>query len=211
MPISTRIRDRLTGRVADVTQDHALKVALSGGLQGSSVGKTPEELTAIKYYSGYLHNGSSIDLNVDGSVTPVEFVEESTTLCVKWITRVRILLNGTYFELNTNDFRRFGAATAGGSPLTNGIQFWVEQGGVTTQIFTSPVRYTGDFMNYAEDYTNIINAISAQSDFLSFDMQFVQPIVLPPTVTDKLVMKIRDNLTAISLFQVALDGYQEFV
>jgi len=152
--------------------------------------------------------GGSIDLNVDGSTTPVEYTIEPSSDRVRWINRVRFLFNDTNMELDTNDFRRFGtAATAPG--LTNGLTFSVHQGGVETDFFKSPIVTVGDLMDYADDFTNFVNAISAQSDFLSFDFDFEQPVVLPVDSTDKLVVTINDDLTSIDLFKVIARGFQE--
>lgn len=197
---------------ADVTKDNALKVSLTGGMFGNPTEQTPEELTSIRYFSSYLtDSGSSKDMNIDGSVTPVEFTEDAQQDRIKWITRIRIVIWGDEWEINSNDFRRFGSATAINTPLTNGVTFEVVQGGITTSIFTDPVTTAGDFFDYIEDYDNFVNAIDAQSDFLRMDLEFVEPIVLPPTVTDQLVMTIQDDLTALDRFRVALSGFQEYI
>jgi hypothetical protein len=111
--------------------------------------------------------------------------------------------------MNTNDFRRFGAATAGGTPLTNGITLKVTQGGLVTDFFIAPITRMGDFFNYSDSYLNIINAITSQSDFLYFDFNFDSTVVLPPGTTDQIAMTVNDNLTAIDLFKVIVRGYQE--
>ena len=192
---------------AKVTRDHALRVT-----QLDAYGfETPDEvLTRYKLYRGFLlDSAGSKNLNVNGSVIPVEFSVSSSPGKILYVTEARVLLNGTYFEMNTNDFRRFGLATVGGGSLTNGITFTASQGGVETLLFAEPIKQSGDFFNYCDDFTNLTNAVSSQSDFLSFDFHFDQPITLPESVSDKLFMTIRDNLTAIELFQVIVRGWQE--
>jgi len=196
-----------TRREARVTRDHAVLIT-----QVDADGfETPDAvLTRYKLYRSFLTTSSgSKNLNVDGSVTPVEFSISATTGKILNITQLRVLLNGTYFEMNTNDFRRFGAATVGGGSLTNGITLKAIQGGEVTNLFAEPIKQSGDFFNYADDFVNLVNAVSAQSDFLSFDFEFEQAVVLPEAVDDKLIMTISDNLTAIDLFQVIARGYQE--
>jgi len=192
---------------AQVTAEHALVVTsqASSGFDVSS-----NVLTRYKLFRGFMTDSSgSKDLNIDGSTTPVEFSVTSETGKVLYVQQIRVLLNGTYFEMDTNDFRRFGEATAGGGSLTNGIELEVRQGGVMTELFAEPIKQTGDFFNYADNFTNLVNAVSAQSDFLSFDFEFEQPVVLPESVEDRLIMTISDDLTDIDLFQVTVRGWQE--
>ena len=184
---------------------------LTSSSTSSSKGKTATELTFKKQFRGFLVNSAGGDsLAVDGSTTPVEFSLTQQVGKVLFITNIRIVLHSTYMELQTNDFRRFGtAAVAPG--LTNGILLYVEQSGVQTNLFIDPIQTIGDFMDYADDFTNFVNAISSQSDFLSFDFNFDTPVVLVPGSTDKIEMVVRDNLTSIDLFRVIGRGYQEIV
>jgi hypothetical protein len=191
---------------AKVTRDHALLVT---GIDKSGFDTNDSVLTRYKLFRGFLKNNGSKNLNVNGSVTPVEFNVTSEPGKVLYVSQLRVLLNGTYFEMNTNDFRRFGAATAGGGSLTNGISLVAKQGGLSTPLFADPIKQSGDFFNYADDFVNLVNAVTAQSDFLSFDLHFEQPVVLPEAVSDSVIMTISDDLTAIDLFQVAVRGWQE--
>jgi hypothetical protein len=207
--IKVRILDgEGSGRHPGVTEEHALKVAV---VTQSAHTIPTEELIRQKVLREFLAEpaGSSTDLNVDGSVTPVEFVITAVPGVTKWVTGLRILLNGVNMEMDTNDFRRFGAATASQTPLTNGIEMFVEQVGSTSQFYVDPIQTMGQFLDYADRFTNIVNAVSTQSDFLSFDFDFDVPVVLPPGTTDKVAVKVSDDLTAIDLFKVIARGYRE--
>lgn len=207
MAFPTKIQDGLgSKRTAKVTGEHALLVTQ---LDADGFDTPDAVLTRFKLFRSHLKNAGSKDLNVNGSVTPVEFAVTSDPGKVLYVTQLRVLLNGTYFELDTQDFRRFGTATAGGSPLTNGILLNAEQGGIITPLFAEPIVRTGNFLDYADDFVNLKNSVSAQSDFLSFDFHFEQPVVLPESVNDRVVMAIRDDLTSLDLFQVVVRGYQE--
>lgn len=208
MALPTYIQDPSTGKRLAVTSDGALQVSI---VEGAAAELPIETLTRRKLLRGFLLNNGSNALNVNGSVTPVEFVEAADTTRTKWLTGLRVLLNGTNLEMNTNDFRRFGAATAASTPLTNGVELFVVQGGQQTNFFIQPITRMGDFFNYADSYLNIINAITAQSDFLYFDFDFEQPVVIPPGTTDRIVMRVSDNLTAIDLFTCIVRGYQEII
>jgi len=207
MPIY--IQDPATGRRLQVSPDGALRVEI---LEGAAAELPVEVLTRRKVLRDFLRDqASAIDLAVDGSSTPVEFREEADTERTKWITSARVLFNGANMEMNTNDFRRFGAATASQTPLNNGLEFFVIQGGVQSNFFISPIVRMGDFFDYADGYLNIVNAVSAQSDFLYFDFRFEQPVVIPPSTTDRVVMRVSDNLTSIDVFHVIIRGYQELI
>lgn len=198
-----------TGAIRDahVTEEHALLVA-SQATDGFEL--SDSSLTRYKLFRTFLKNSAgSIEMNINGSVTPMEFTVTSEPGKILYISIMRFIINGTYFEMNTQDFRRFGAATVGGGSLTNGITLVAFQGGVQTSLFAYPIRQSGDFFDYADDFINLTNAVSAQSDFLSFDMHFLQPVVLPEAVEDRMVLTIRDNLTSVDQFRCLIRGWQE--
>ena len=209
MALPTYIQDPATGRRIEVNPEGALRVEV---VQGAASNIDSDVLTRRKLLRNFLRNASdSKDLNVDGSTTSVEFRAEAATDRTKFITGARVLFNGTNLEMNSNDFRRFGNATSSQTPLTNGLEFFVVQGGQQTNLFIDPIVRMGDFYNYSDDSVNIINAISSQSDFLYFDFDFDAPIAIPPATLDRIVMRVRDDLTAIDLFNVIVRGYQELV
>ena len=194
-----------SGYKAGVTGDHALKVAV---LESRAADLPIAVLTLRKQFRGFLTDAGSTDLNVDGSVTPVEFQVSADVSNTRWITAARILLNGVNMEIDTNDFRRFGAAaTAPG--LTNGLDFFIEQTGVTTDLTLDAIKKIGDFMDYEDGFENLINSVGTQEDFLSVDFVFDVPVVLPPGSSDRIVMRVNDDLTPIDLFKVLVRGYQE--
>jgi len=209
MPISTIIRDGTGTRYdAQVTSDHALKVS---PVTIATADQTLSELTLKKQYRDWLRNSSgSENMNVNGSVTPVLFEETAEPGKVKWITAWRLIMHNTYMEIDTNDFRRFGtAAVAPG--LTNGLEFYFEQSGRHIDVFLEPVKNIGDFLQYADDYESLVNAVAAQTDYLHFIFRFDQPVALPAGSNDKIVMKVNDNLTSVDLMKVVVRGWQEFL
>jgi hypothetical protein len=206
MPLPITVKDGYTLKSARVNADGALKVFVAQ----SSSDVPIEELTRLRQLREPFVNGGGAEMNVNGSVAPVEYVVEAEEGFTKWITGVRFLLKDKNMEINTNDFRRFGdAAIAPG--LTNGVEFWANQGGTITPFFISPVKKIGGFLDYADDFTNLVNAISSQDDFLSFDFYFdaAAPVVLPAGSTDRLVIKINDDLTTVESFRAIARGYQE--
>lgn len=212
MSVKTRIHDGTgTGRTAVVTPSNALLVQV---LPETSKGVPPEDLSNLRLFREFLTNAGSSDQRVNGSVTPVEFSINAVAGATKWITGFRVVIEADGFELATSDFREYGATTTG---LTNGIQIEAVQGGNTVPIAAEPIRIAGDYLNYADDFVNLVNAISAQSDYLQFTFTFDTPIVLTEGSTDRLIMRIRDNLitalvsTATPRQYAIARGYQEFV
>jgi len=212
MSIDALIRDGVGGRfTAQVNSDNALKVYQSELSLADESEAGYASLTRKKQYRDWLRTSAGLyEMNVNGSVTPALFEETSQADRVKWIVSWRLILNGTYLELSTNDFRRFGAAAVAPG-LTNGLEFYFVQGGRKIDVFLENVKKIGDFMDYADDYTNLINAVSAQSDYLAFDFVFDQPVSLPAGSNDKIVMKVSDDLTAMELMRVVVRGWQEFI
>jgi len=208
MTIKTHLADGTgTARTVQVLPNNALKVQT---VPDSSQGIPPESLANLRLFRGFLENGGSNDMNVDGSVTQVEFSVESGLNVNIWVTGVRFIFEDRNLEMNTNDFRRFGTATAAATALTNGLLFQTTQSGETVSLFSDPVVFMGDFFTYADDYLNLINSVGTQEDFLSFDFDFEKPVVLAEGLTDKVFVTVRDDLTALDKFQVLVRGYQEF-
>lgn len=213
MPVNFMIKDGTgTDVTAEVNDEHALKVYLADqSISISNINELIPDLTRQKQYRDWLRTSAgAYEMNVNGSSTPILFEETAEANKVKWITSWRLIMNGTYLEINTNDFRRFGAAaTAPG--LTNGMQFYFVQGGRTINVFLENVKKIGDFLDYADGYTNLVNAVSSQSDYLAFDFVFDKPVALPAGSNDKIVMQVSDNLTALELMRVVVRGWQEFL
>jgi len=209
-----RITDGLgTGRTVAVTPANALLVQV---LPDTSIGIPGALLSRYRLLSEFFIDGAgSSNQVVNGSATPVEFSIRASVGLTKWITGFRVIIEGNGFELATANFRAYGAIPDPGLP--NGIQIEADQGGVITAIANEPVRITGDYLNYATSFTNFVNAITAQADYLQFVFRFEQPIVLTAASTDRVVIRIRDNLTLAILSsstprQYALaTGYQESV
>jgi hypothetical protein len=209
MTIKTILTDGVgrNKRSVGVTKDNALQVSV---IDPISIELSVEQLTRRKLFYSFLYDGSNNDMNVDGS-TPVTFTIASQTTAIKWVSKLRVLVNGTNFDLSASgDFRKFGSAAIAPG-LTNGIELFVVQSGLVTPIFTVPVKNMGDFFDYETGYSNFINAVSAQSDFLSIDLDLPEVVVLPPGALDYIGCRINDDLTSLDKLQILASGYQEVV
>lgn len=205
MPIRNHIEDGGgSGKLTDVTPREALKVQ---PLPETAVGIPQKVLTALLVEREYLTNSAgSSNLNIDGSVTAVDFSIRAQSGITKWITGFDVLFEDGQLDMSTTEFRRFGDAAV---TLTNGILIFAEQSGVTTNIAVDPIQIMGDFFNYADGYINLINAIAANTDFLKWTFMLDKPIVIPAGTQDRFVFRIRDNLTAMNSFKVIARGYKE--
>lgn len=214
MSVKSLIQDGLgTDRLANVTPQNALLVSV---LPQTSKGVPPADLSNLRQLQEFfVDSTSSSNQRVNGSVTPVEFSVTASGSVTKWITGFRIIIEADGFEISTADFRDYGSTATPG--LTNGIQIEAFQGGVTTAIASEPIQTAGDFLNYADAFTNFVNAISAQSDYLQVVFNFPTPVVLTEGSSDRLTIRIRDNLiaalnsTATPRQYAIARGYQENV
>lgn len=213
MPTPINIKDGTGSQIlAKVTKDHALLVS---NQTRTIVEISPAELTRRKLFYEYLRRESddSRDMTVDGSSTPQEFIMASAESSVRFIQLIRFIIEGDNFDLTASgDFRRWGSvATAPG--LTNGIEFYALQSGVQTNIFYDPVKTMGDLFNYQTNFTNFINAVDSQADYLSIDIDMPADVALPLGVNDKIVVKINDNLVQANFLKLRclVKGTQEVV
>ena len=201
-----------TATTAQVLDSRALLVSI---LPQSSKGIPPDDLANLRQLREFfVESGGSESQVVDGSVSAVEFRVTSSPSVTKWITGFRIIIQGQNTQLASNDFRRYSQTPPG---LANGIDIEAFQGGIVT-VFTAagPIQKLGDFLNYADDFTNFVSAISANVDYVKFDFEFDQPVVLAEGGTDTLTIRINDDLTAAlsdpDAAQYAIArGYQESV
>ena len=203
------LKDGASGRRARVSLQNTQVV----GQQHLPASEIPAEiLAAQKVLRGFfLDSAGSRDMNIVGALPGTTFEFPFAPNLVQFVFKVRFIIHGGRFNLDTPaELRRFGNA-AGAGGLTNGILFFTVQGGVTTQIFSDPVQETGDFFQYNDNpggFLNFPNGIANNVDFLSIDVSFTDPVVLAARL-DTLVITIRDDLTALDLFHAVAIGTQE--
>ena len=213
MSVKVEIKDGLaTSRTAQVLESRALLVSV---LPQSSKGIPPADLAALRQLREAFVDASGSDSQiVDGSTTPVEFRILAGVGITKWVTGFRLLVQGQTTDLSSNDFRKYAQTTGG---LTNGVEIETFQSGTTTVITgAGPVLTMGEYLRYADDFTNIVSAISASVDYLHFDFTFDQPVVLAEGSSDAVIIRINDDLTsalaATDSAQYAIArGYQESI
>lgn len=197
-----------SGRKVAVTGDNALPVTV---VPRRACDQAEELLTRVKYFQGRAtdENGS-VDLNVDGSVNPVEFLIRPPVGQLISVREIRFRFEGNDLDMTTNDARKFGAA-AGVGGLGNGIEAFIEQGGERQDLLVEPIDQMSGFFNYATSLFNVPNAIDVNKDILVWvvDLKLLVPIPLPEAGLDRIVIRVNDDLTAIDLFQVIAVGQRE--
>jgi hypothetical protein len=187
-----------------------------GSLLVADVGVAARELsdhtlTAKKVLrASFTSDADSIEMNVDGSTTPVVFKIAASSDRVKWVSGIRLVLHDANMNMSGIEFRRFASVTSGA--LTNGVDLFVSQGGVETSLFVSPVVRMGDFYDYSDAELNEVDAISAGVDFLRLDFTSLgAPVALPAGSRDFVGLRVSDDLQALNLFRGIATGAQELI
>ena len=146
----------------------------------------------------------NIDMNVNGSVTPVEFgISPTGALAgIEWdINRMLVIMTHT----GAGDDGLFGDQ----AQLTNGAYFRLEDGG-TFNLFNA--RDNSDFASEGYDLTYSTRSGGGGSfgtrSRITFNGRDKRGIVLrlAADTDDKFVGVVRDNLTALSHFHVKVQG-----
>lgn len=151
-----------------------------------------------KYFIEFLRNSGSRQMNVDGSVTPVDFTVGPGTGKKWYIAEALIAI-----EDSSINFTKFG----GRSALTNGILIKVTENGVERDIVGEPIKRNAGFSFIA--YDSKISA--ASTDLMTVRWKISDSgtfIRLLKSTSDIIKITVQDNLTSISEFSASLVGYE---
>ena len=150
----------------------------------------------------HLRNSSdSYEMNVNGSVTPVDFYiappSNETWYISRWMLQ---LIDGKGFEITG-----FGSI---GSPLTNGLDAVFESDGVQTSLLDHTIKSNSDISAIAFDarldtYGNSSDALHARWSLYKTG----QMLRLRGSLNEKLIIKIQDNLTSLERLHIHAQGY----
>ena len=160
----------------------------------ATVRNLPTVLYAEQGLSALLLNGASPDMNVNGSVTPVDFEFEATVL--SFIERSFIALTNGLTEHTSSNF---GAINGG---LTNGVDVIILSDGVEIPIANWKTNIDIPLTMY--DYNNPFKD-GAYAGRWTFSRDTGEPYALRPG--DKVVLRIQDDLTGLDLFQFRIKGH----
>jgi len=192
---------------AGVSEDHAVLVTVVP--PANAIDLTDDQLTRRKLYNAALVDaGESSDMNVDGSVTPVEFSTTQLSEQVVHVQELRFIFHDSQLNMDSNEARRFGSA-AGLGGLTNGLTGFLVQGGQQFDIIIDPIAHMGQFFTYNEGIRNVIDGIAVGTDLLVWIFQFSVDLTLPDGTLDKLTIVVNDDLTSMTLFKAVVVGWRE--
>ncbi len=153
----------------------------------------------IAVFNGGFLNGGSPDMNVDGSITPVEFTAGPTTTNETWlVTRMSIEMD----DNGTQNFGDFGAIVGG---LTNGLVF--QQILDSTTYSVANIQTNSDLVAAFEDvFRGQGNSFISDANYVALKIKFYRPIELNESTNDIFKLIVRDNLTGLSLLRAKI-GY----
>jgi len=155
---------------------------------------TPPSIRPEDCVFEYLKNGSEIELNFDGSTTPVDYIY--TIPAGK-----RLILERILFYID--DATAFTPVTFGGlSALTNGVD--VTLAGVTLVNW----KTNEDVVNTCHDfigYSNLGKTTSSGHGRWTMARSFGSPMRL--NAGETVVFTVNDDLTGLEHFSVKLHGY----
>jgi hypothetical protein len=203
MTLKTEIVNGQGGRstTAFVNQNHALRTE-------SSVPEIqrPGTVNRARLFNGFVTNAAGVsNMNVDGSVTPVEFTLQASTDYDLYVTGIDILIASNSIANN-----KFGDLPA----LSNGWDLFVIEQGMQTDIVTAAtttgeltVRSTEPPLDLANWNPSNDNARSIRINIkASFAFDTYQGVRIGRGGKDRLVALVSDDLTGLSELTVRAIG-----
>lgn len=150
------------------------------------------------FYGIQALNGSSPDLNVDGSVTPVNF-DIVANSGKKYIIK-RIIITMIDESINFDKF-------AGISALTNGIDLKTKEGGLAERSLGDSIQTNADF--YKGGLSVLLESSTTDILTLVFEFNSVDTsLILTDSASDYFRITVNDDLTSINTFVVRAQGYE---
>lgn len=164
---------------------YPIQADVSGNLKVTTIGTdVPSDPSALVL--DFLKNGSSENLLVDGSVTPVTFELGPTITDEIWSIREVLL------TFAADDFSFDGDSFGPNPKMTTGIQIQVVKNSVVTEVFR--VIQNEDFLRLP-GRTPLVNN-TGPKDILGAAIAF-QGLVLDEATSDVVRITINDNLTSV--------------
>lgn len=147
----------------------------------------------------YLKNGSSSDMNVDGSSTPVEFTISPPSGKIWYVRTISIVI-----EDDNINFTKFGGIAGS---LTNGVDFKVKQNGLA-EVLLANVKRNAEFASFTDE----LDITSASSDILIAHLKLRQnsgtSFKLVNSNSDYIKAVVNDDLDSLTGFKILIKGYE---
>lgn len=148
-----------------------------------------EPATNVIYKNGYCTNGLNVNLNVDGSVTPVEFTYSPGAGSLEYID----FLSALIYDSGNNSFSGFGV----GPRLTNGVKLDVKTKGIVYNL--GYLFDNKDFiLTFSGNFGAQGNGGFAPDDSFWGSFVFRVPIVLDESQGDYFKVTVQDDLSGFN-------------
>jgi len=173
------------------------------GISGT-VSVTPGAIS--DQFQKHFLNGTSKNMTVDGSITPVLFKIFCQVGEDQFINAFR-----GWFADNGIKFGQFAGIN---SALTNGIEITIRSEGEERIFLAETIKSTEDFQNHLADPANLFRLhVQAGRDLVTAETVFENPFVIRAcgtfTTDDFLQVKIQDNLTTLLDMEFIAFGFRE--
>lgn len=137
--------------------------------------------------TGRVKNGTNENMNVNGSVTPVNFTFNADPT-------VDLLLRELRFVFVPNVLRVTGASFGAFAALTNGVRIAITDSGEEHVI--ALLKISEDMFAYSTVGNLILEVSLTSNDLVVFGMSFGESFKLVAGSGDKVEVRIQDNLTS---------------
>ena len=185
--------------IVNTANDKSVTITIDGAKQRLDVSNVDvSDPKSGNFTNIPLTNGGSDELNVDGSVTPVDFTSEPPTNKNMIVYRLLLVM-----EDNSMSWPKFAGRTA----LTNGVVIYVTEDGVERNIVTDPIKTNRDFVWNCYD----VEIDAATTAILRLRWTFSRAgtvLVLKDSFSDNFRIEINDDLSGVSYFKATIQGYE---
>lgn len=181
-----------SGFNAEVTSDNKLQVQANI----SALPATPVEYKVVN-----LLNGSSPDMDVNGSSTPVEFTFHPGTDETWYVERITFIID----DSGSSDPNDYGAITGS---LSNGCLLEIKSNGATIEQ-ANLKNNIGIALSFAEETFVNTTGFMANTDIYRGSIKYLHPYAIKDSTSDFVKMTIRDNITGLNFQQVQILLWRE--
>lgn len=183
--------------LVEVTEKGAIKVEILPTTPPPA--GTPSELLPFTELA-VIDGGSSINMNVDGSVTPVEFKVNAEANSDRFITSVTLVMIDSLIRE-----KNFGNEPA----LTNGFDVKENLNGVD-QFVVTKAKTTLDLETYTlNNYAKETQVNASNDSSISLVITPGTPVRLGKGTTDSFLCVVNDDLTGLVEFFCRVIGYRQ--
>ena len=149
----------------------------------------------------YASNGGSIEMDVDGSVTPVVFTITADPTLDKILIRIGLWIRDSFIDLD-----KFGNEAA----LTNGFRIVQHVDGGADNVILDNVKNTKHLLQYSLERAYTFDYRMSQTTTPTAIVVYfaTEGVVLRAGTADSLTATVSDNLLGLEEFRLIARGYK---